>query len=1232
MADIMQWNIRGYRGNFEDLKAVLMRNKGPACVCLQETFHGDRTPLPPSRYTIVPGPTATNQPALTSRPSRGLLTLVKSSIPFYQINVNSDLEALAIRINIGKEYTVCNIYVSPSEPVTTQQIINLVDQLPTPFILLGDLNARSDLWGDTVTNNHGHVIENLLANANICLLNDGSPTHFHVQTNTESCIDLTLISPDILCDLSWIVGDDSHSSDHYPIFLKQNTPTPYTPITTYNFDKADWGLFRRHTIVPNSDFNSDLEIDRRIENFYNLLENAAKVAVPLKNSAEKYPVPWWNAVCSSVQSERKAAKRRYKRTGAIADKIALNRASAIARRTYRKSRKECWRNYTSTVNSETPTAEIFKKIRKIAGKYNGHSAISLECNGRTTCDQNAVANILGDHFSQMSSNNFYDTEFNRRREESERKSLNFSSNNREDYNNKISSSELKYSLMKCSNSAPGEDGIHYQMLKNLSESATALLLHIFNHIYQLNVFPTLWRKSILIPILKPNKTPIQCISYRPISLTSCVCKLMEKILNARLVHFLESQNLLSPFQFGFRKARSTLEPLTKLQSHIYEAFEQKNHTIAVFFDIQKAYDTAWRYNILRNIHDMGIRGHMANFIQNFLRNRFFKVKVGQNLSQEFCQEQGVPQGSVMSVTLFGIAINNIIQDLPNDINRSLFVDDLTIYCSSPSIQSIERRLQNAINKIVEFTKLTGFKISTEKTVAVHFHKKRRPQPEPVLQIHNVNINFQTEAKFLGMVFDKRLNFRQHIDSLRKKCLRSLNLLKILSKMQWGADRTSLLKIYRATTRSQLDYGCQIYASAPPSYLKRLDAVHNLGIRLSIGAFRSSPILSMMADTGELTLEDRREQMCLQLHNRQQRLPNIQTLNHYGDTFRHQKHSKPFRALVSEISNKIELQSQRILQHKPPEEPYWLLPPNISCTFHLPKSKRSYPPHIVKRLFMEHSRENHVNSTHIFTDGSKSADGTGFGVFSSDYQSSVKINSFSSIFTAELFAIFQALSTLENSKNQSVVIFSDSKSSIQGISNIYSQHPIITKIQSCIIQLSRKNIDLKFCWIPSHVNIQGNEQADRLAGEFRTESLSHKIPHSDISAVIKAKIRESWNQRWQSIYPNENKLRKIKNDTVDWNFSFPRRRHLEVILCRLRIGHTKLTHGHYMERRPSNDCTYCDETPLTIEHIFCECPEYNGHRLVCFGRQQPQLANILGKNISIPNVLAFLQRTQLINKI
>ena len=105
---------------------------------------------------------------------------------------------------------------------------------------------------------------------------------------------------------------------------------------------------------------------------------------------------------------------------------------------------------------------------------------------------------------------------------------------------------------------------------------------------------------------------------------------------------------------------------------------KKEHCVAIFFYLEKAYDTKWKYGIMKDLHDIGLRGRLPNFISNFLSDRYFNVRIGSTLSDTFEQEQGVPQGSILSPTLFNIKINNIVKCV-NGTDSSLYVDDFGIF-------------------------------------------------------------------------------------------------------------------------------------------------------------------------------------------------------------------------------------------------------------------------------------------------------------------------------------------------------------------------------------------------------------------------------------------------------------------------------------------------------------------------------------------------------------------------
>ena len=222
---------------------------------------------------------------------------------------------------------------------------------------------------------------------------------------------------------------------------------------------------------------------------------------------------------------------------------------------------------------------------------------------------------------------------------------------------------------------------------------------------------------------------------------------MERMKNNRFNFYLQFSNIISEYQSGFRKNRSTTDQLVRFESYIRSDFVKKQHVVAIFFDLEKAYDTTWKHGILKDIHRIILKGNLPKFISNFLSNRCFKVKVGSSFSDVYEQEQGVPQGSILSSTLFNIKINNIVKCLDDDVNCSLYVDDFLICYRSKDMKTIETKLQNNLNKIEKWTIENGLKFSMTKTKCVHFCQKHRLHFDPLLKLYNNPIPFVDQQNF-----------------------------------------------------------------------------------------------------------------------------------------------------------------------------------------------------------------------------------------------------------------------------------------------------------------------------------------------------------------------------------------------------------------------------------------------------------------------------------------------------
>ena len=266
---------------------------------------------------------------------------------------------------------------------------------------------------------------------------------------------------------------------------------------------------------------------------------------------------------------------------------------------------------------------------------------------------------------------------------------------------------------------------------------------------------------------------------------------------------------------------------------------------------------------MKDLHDAGLRGRMPVFISKFLDNRNFRIRIGSTLSNPFEQEMGVPQGSILSVTLFSLKINSLAKVLSKDVEGSLYVDDFLMSYRAKNTRTCERQLQGCLHKIEEWCTENGFKFFPSKTACVHFHNKRGILPEPNLNLNGNKIVVVKETRFLGVIFDQKLSFIPHLKALKTKCLKALDIIKVVSNQEWGADKSVLLKLYRSLVRSKLDYGCIVYGSARSSYLKVLNTIHHQGLHLALGAFRTSPVESLYVEAGELPLEHRRIKLSLQ---------------------------------------------------------------------------------------------------------------------------------------------------------------------------------------------------------------------------------------------------------------------------------------------------------------------------------------------------------------------------------
>ena len=1209
---ILQWNCRGIKANYQDLQTII-RWRNPSMICLQETK------LAPAMLCSIKGYAIFRKDVRSETIAHGgVLLAVHHSLPAQQLHLSSTLQAVAVRVLLRhREVTVCSLYLPPGIALPLTELRQLLFELPPPVLVVGDFNAHNTAWGCDQTGPRGRVLLDFISDESLCILNTGQRTHLTVPSGQTSALDLSFASPELAHLFTWSVHDEPLGSDHFPVWIQQqNDPVLGRRPRRWNFSKADWTGFQ--SSVETSILARVGTSAMTAEDFTSLVVDSADGCIPrTSGQPRRPPVPWWTKECGNAIRARKRAFRKFDRRSTTENLVAFRKARAFARRVIEEAKAVSWRQYVSSLNRFTPTNQVWARIKRIAGRYSSVPLPVLRVNDRAVMHPADVADEIGRALAKRSCSNQDGPRSTRRAARPEAHNVDFSTREDTVYNEPFSMAELTSAIGSLKNVSEGPDAIHNEMLRHLPASALTALLATLNSLWETGVFPEAWKEATVVPILKPGKSGLDPLHYRPISLTSSLCKLMEKMVIVRLSWFLEHHCIFTNAQCGFRKHRSCIDHILALDTEARSSFCQRKHLGAVFFDIEAAYDTVLRQGILRKLHRYGVRGRMGTFIQGFLSHRLFRVRVGNHLSGTFCQENGVPQGGVLSVALFAVMINDIGDEIPAAIGRSLFVDDLAVWYSASSPRLVSRQLQLAVSRLEKWSSENGLRFSTTKTVAVHFCRRRCPNPDLGIRLYGQPVPTQPSAKFLGVIFDRRLTYKDHFKALRERCFKSLNVLKCVSRTSYGADRNTLLTLYRSTIRSKLDYACFVYDSAPESSKRTLDTVHHSSLRIATGAFRTSPSSSLLVEAHEPPLLLRREILGMRYALKLRQFPEHPAFSYAfsrgllslfeGSARRY----KPFCSRMRDLFEESNLPLRNVMRIDTEASPPWKdAIPQIDLSLSDVRKGDLHPLESRSRALERLS--SYEGCALTFTDGSRTEEGVGCAFVSGHDTRSFSLPEHCSVFSSELAAINKALCFIEVSNDASHLILSDSLSSLLALGRFYNDNPLIQDILKRLNSLKLAGKSIRFCWIPSHVGITGNELADAAARRAASAACTRRLPlpARDFYPAVRSFALSKWQRGWDA--QSTNKLREIKPILRPWPSSSCRCRRDEVALCRLRIGHTYGTHKYLLCGEDRPECTLCRE-PLTVAHVLLKCPRHSRSRRRHLGYITPDvnLRHLLG---------------------
>ena len=319
-------------------------------------------------------------------------------------------------------------------------------------------------------------------------------------------------------------------------------------------------------------------------------------------------------------------------------------------------------------------------------------------------------------------------------------------------------------------SSAGPDGVHPMLLKSCSEVIALPLSIIFQKSIESAVLPREWKISGVAPIFKGG-SKANALNYRPVSLTSVPCKVLERVIDRQLRDYLDMHGLLVNQQFGFRKGRSTEDQLLLTYSEIIAEVDRGNVVDVLFLDISKAFDQVSHELILEKLTSLGVGEQLIRWIEQFLCGRQMFVTVGGQSSSPVEVRSGVPQGSVLGPLLFLVYVNYVAHDI--NCPWFAFADDFKLYLAQPREHGGGRmhQLQDALDTVCERSRSWNLKLNPNKCVAMRFGTGSQEVNTGAVgcyTLQNVELRWVNVHRDLGIMVDSKLKFHFHINTVVRK--------------------------------------------------------------------------------------------------------------------------------------------------------------------------------------------------------------------------------------------------------------------------------------------------------------------------------------------------------------------------------------------------------------------------------------------------------------------------------
>ena len=842
-----------------ELQAYVYQH-APDILVLNETWLkgsvNDNELFPPESYKIfrrdrspLSHPPDPNNPDKFKKHGGGVLIAVKSSLDITIKNIKTECKAevLSLELTLNNSSKLCLSTVYRVGTLGTRNQLALQEYYSSilrnrkysKMYVIGDLNLpdvnvvqwNSGLGTSPLSQSFLDMFNNMCFEQ--CI---EQATHRHGKI-----LDILLTnSPQSLARVS--VGDENSvcASDHFPVFfdIKANVRRKQAAKREIlNYKKADWNSLNNElSNIPWHSLLSSSDIETCWHNFKLTIDNASKKHIPAIRSKDGFKPPWFDSdvydICREkerIRLELKALKKKRdskQQTPMNVSKSNPNKSSqdrlhidkilrlelkfqSTRREMKRLIRSKMYSNFSDKQSENTITKKFWSYVKASSNSHRIPEIVHYNDVFKSDFkDQGDLFNSF--FYEQFSSPSNYKIDINYK----EKNQVHFSVSDVKDIIKNLDP-----------NKAPGPDQIHGKILKNCASALCTPLTLLFQSSFYTCSIPNDWKTANVVPVYKKgSKNSVQ--NYRPISLTSLIMKVYEKIIAAELLKRVNSK--INPTQHGFLPLKSCESQLLPFVDQLARCLNKGSRIDVVYFDFAKAFDSVNHDIILHKLKNrFGIDGFLLKFFVEYLSGRKQRVVIGNTFSDDLNVTSGVPQGSILGPLLFVLFINDIGDDVSNSSNILLYADDTKLFREIQCHNDSEI-LQGDIAVLNNWALGNKMKFHPDKCKVLTVTLQRSSEPKFVYKLGQTPLQYVQSEKDLGVSITSNLCWTRHCNDLCSKAKRNLGLVRrTCSFVKNTRQRRSL---YLAMIRSQFEHCSSVWAASSQTMLETLESIQKRCIK------------------------------------------------------------------------------------------------------------------------------------------------------------------------------------------------------------------------------------------------------------------------------------------------------------------------------------------------------------------------------------------------------------------